>query len=292
MTTTFLNIKDDVKKIITDLSADYIVSNDIARWANRAQNDIAIRTLFFEREFGIALEAKKELYPVPADLLYAKSDVIVRWDMQPVYYKPKEFFRDYWMFKGSNYGQPYFYTYYDSRLRLYPTPAAASLSSTLTVGIIAGTSNIPVADTSQFREAGIVIFADAGNEQVAYNGRSTTTGAGNLQVIIRGFGGTVDQAHSISATVKQADLRLFYHRRPKDLAADADITEVPDEYADALSKYIAYEALMVMGKYEAAGVWKAEYNSKVINMRDEYAKKVRDELPCIRSEDDYLPLIY
>lgn len=64
-------------------------------------------------------------------------------------------------------------------------------------------------------------------------------------------------------------LSLRYWRLPKDMVADADEPELPKQHHHRLICYAMWKAYLRENDYQAAQVWKAEWDAEMLKMRGE-----------------------
>lgn len=64
-------------------------------------------------------------------------------------------------------------------------------------------------------------------------------------------------------------LSLRYWRLPADMSADGDKPEIPVQYHEILIAYAMNKAYLRENDYQAAGVWKAEWEAGIAKMRGE-----------------------
>ena len=88
----------------------------------------------------------------------------------------------------------------------YLTSALSASTTTITSDVVSLADTIPVASTAVFNAAGGV--AKMGNEYIFYAGLSTTSGAGNLQNCVRGYGNTAADDQASGTTISPSSFYI------------------------------------------------------------------------------------
>lgn len=277
---TLATLRTDIKDQFYDKTGRFITDAKIDLWVNQAQRDIAVRTDIFEREKSFAITAGSALLTPPTDMI--RPRLMLYQNRIRILYRPFAQMAGIGAYREDIRGIPRFYMLWEKKIRLYPVPSTSSSSSTLSANIGATDTSLTLADASAFRTAGRIIID---SEEIGYNGKSGNT----LENLVRGLGGTAAASHALGATVTEADLRLFYIRRPVDASATVD-PELPDEYAPALVTYALMKAYRADGRFREAQLADAEYERWVQRIHDDVAKlRANDTNQAIMDEsyEDY-----
>ena len=132
------------------------------------------------------------------------------------------------------------------RIFFYPMPGIGYHTTTLTSGISASDTTIPVVSTSSFISTGGRITI--GSEKILYEYRDAT----NFYGCVRGLEMTTAAIHNTSSTVSENNLIINYSRRPVPFTATdspgstelATELEIVEDHVEGLLDIVAYNLLI------------------------------------------------
>lgn len=157
---------------------------------------------------------------------------------------------------------------------VYPTSSTSAQTTTLTAGISAAATTIPVVSTAGYiNNFGKITL---GTEKIMYEYKDAT----NFYGCIRGDELTTAASALISATVTQNNVILLYSRLPVPFAAESDgsisantlamILEPPDEHMEGIIKMVSYNLLSKINTERAQ-----QYKGDAILLYGEYEEDIR-----------------
>lgn len=175
------------------------------------------------------------------------------------------------------------------RIFFYPIPGISYHTTTLTAGISASDTTIPVASTASFISTGGRITI--GSEKILYEYKDAT----NFYGCVRGLEMTTAATHSTSATVSENNLILNYARMPlswtvTDTPSAGDLAknlEIVDDHIEGLLDIVAYNLLVKIDPSRATA-----YKVDGDNMLDQYkldiAKGYAKSRPGVNVRDPFM----
>jgi len=185
-----------------------------------------------------------------------------------------------WMLPWGKAGAEKFY--------VFPLKSSAPVATTLTSGITAVVTTIPVAATAgmTYNDGRFTI----GTEKICYASKDAL----NFLGCVRGVEGTTAVAHLTAAPVTENNLILFYRRMHTNLRIDSDDfipktllatdLEVCEDHIQGVIKSICYNLLLKVDTTRAA-----EFKVDADGLYKEYAEGVRRGRSAIRNGTNMRP---
>lgn len=265
--TQLSDFRTEARALVMEKAARMISDADLNRWCNKGIRNWSSRVFWYERHIGLAVTAGYPIIVLPADFL---KPMMIR-------YLDRGRMRDVDMtthaektFAGIGRGTPFRFTNTPKQKRLImsPAPVTSSLTTSLTGegGISSSATSIPVVATAGFQLSGRILID---SEQIEYY----NTSALFFLLARRGDGDTTPASHSGGATVTECGIIIYAKCLPPDLAADGDVTLMPEQYTQAIPFYMA-----AMGEFKRGDVKKAMALLEVYKeMRTEAENEAMDQ---------------
>ena len=271
--TTLANIRDDIRNRLVETTADFYTNAELLVWINYAIKRFVQRTEWLEKMRGFALVANQYDYTLASDALKVLA---VRYrdqyDVMPL--DMAEWFNYVGTFQSTGVPPQVYRAFpWDTKLRIYPIPSAASAATTVTGSHNTSVTTITVGDTTDFPTRGTVILNDS--EQVRYTAKTATTFTG----CIRGDGGTTAASYTGTETVKWAELEVYYTYQPVALSGDSDTVATPPMFDETIVDYVLSIALQKRDKYALAEKHFKRAEEYVNRALEDRTKATRDRYP-------------
>lgn len=175
------------------------------------------------------------------------------------------------------------------RIFFYPMPGVSYHTTTLSSGISASDTTIPVASTASFVSTGGRITI--GSEKILYQYKDAT----NFYGCIRGLEMTTAVTHSTSATVSENNLVVNYSRLPVSFTAIdtpsvtqlATELEVVDDHVEGLLDIVAYNLLIKIDPARATA-YKIDGESLFEQYKLDVAKGHGKNRPGVNVREPYM----
>lgn len=232
-TTTLLEIRTEARALLQEVSARFFTDAELNRWINMAVKDWTTRVQWYTRIVALAVVSGRVMQDLPSDILKVE---MTRWqDLYRIETVDASKWASQTFLQGAPVAIPSmaFFFPFDRKLQLNPAPAESSPATQLNGAIVAADTTITVDSTTDFPTNGIILI---GSEQIRYYGKTATTFT-NCQ---RGDGDTTAANHADNAPVTEGTLVLYTRAIPPNLAADGDISKIPDQWVMDIATYVAW----------------------------------------------------
>jgi hypothetical protein len=215
-----------VRTLINEPKDNFISDQEIVDAINDKQRDILNKRLwtFNEVELSMSSVAQQFAYDLPTQIKTLHSmrfrtipQALIseaRWEML------------HWNTNQSS-SWPMSVAVWNNQIKIYPTPAQAAYTTTLTAGISASDTSIPVVATTS--TAGMYVgdyYRFIIDDEVIYATNATTST--EFEGCLRGMEGTTAAAHLNGATVTERDIVFNGQANAVDLVEQNDVTVVPE----------------------------------------------------------------
>lgn len=274
--TTLANIRDDVRNRLVETTADFYTNAELLVWINYAYRRFIQRTEWLEKMRAQPLVANQYDYTIPSDVTKLLA---VRYrdqyDVAPL--DMAEWFEYVGTFQSNGVPpQAYRQFPWDSKMRIYPIPSAASTATTVTGVHNTTVTTLTVGDTTGFPTRGTLLINDS--EQIRYTALTATTFTG----CIRGDGGTTAASYVGTETVKWAELEIYYTYMPTALSADGDILATPSMFDETIVDLTLSIALQKRDKYALAEKHFSRAEAYMTKALEDRTKQTRDKYPNLK----------
>ena len=271
--TTLANIRDDIRNRLVETTADFYTNAELLVWINYAYRRFIQKTEWLERMRAQPIVANQYEYTLPTDVT---KIVAVRYrdqyDVAPL--DMAEWFEYVGTFQSTGVPtQVYRQFPWDTKIRIYPIPSAASAATTVTGVHNTSVTTITVGSATDFPTRGTVILNDS--EQVRYTAKTATTLTGCL----RGDGGTTAASYVGAETVKWAELEVYYTYMPTALASDSDVLATPSMFDETIADLTLSIALQKRDKYALAEKHFTRAEEYITKALEDRTKQNRDKYP-------------
>ena len=271
--TTLANVRDDIRNRLVETTADFYTNAELLVWINYAYRRFIQKTEWLERMRAQPLVANQYEYTLPSDVT---KIVAVRYrdqyDVAPL--DMAEWFEYVGTFQSTGVPtQVYRQFPWDSKIRIYPIPSAASAATTITGAHNTSVTTITVGSTTDFPTRGTLLLNDS--EQVRYTAKTATTFTGCL----RGDGGTTAASYAGAETVKWAEIEVYYTFMPTALASDGDVLATPSMFDETIADLTLAIALQKRDKYALAEKHFTKADEYITKALEDRTKQNRDKYP-------------
>lgn len=258
------------------MATSFYTDDDINDLLNEAQEVFASDDGVIEADSGISLVANQYLYSPPSDFISPR--LLVLDEKSKLQYVSMRELLVYLNGQPNAQGDPEFYTLWDNFIRVWPTPTVSADTTTLSAGVGATDTTIPVNSTSGFPKTGHIKID---SEEIRYYDADATS----FKQAVRGVGGTTAASHMLGATVTEQNLRLFYYKSPTAMSVDTDSPDVPERYHRALVYYAAGMLKIKNGQYDQGQFLLSLFEQKKAQAISEIKRRQRDRNPKILPGD-------
>ena len=281
---TTQNVVDRLREICGDVGGNVLTDAIAVNWLNIALDELAAGLNLFTEEEGLFVTQYSPFVSLPSDFSRVRS--LLFKDYRPIFPLNEINLEDAPLtFSPDQSGSPTHYfveTIPGSnllRLRLWPMPDTADITSTLNGAISSSVTAATLAALTSFEGKGIV---KVDSEQMLF--LATDSSLVQLTRIARGYANTTAASHSSGATVTQASLILRYVRTVTALAAASmsATVEWPDRYRMALCHYAAGIFYLATQEDQKAAVQFQVAGFKEGRVRNELINKQRTSLALPR----------
>lgn len=261
---TLANLRSDIQVRLRDQGARQLTSAQLLVMINDVLREFVNYTEDILQENAYAVTAYQFDYAAPTDI---KKLVRAYWGPSriPIECVSQEEFEAYGGFMMNSIGVPRYILLEGLnaawRFRLYPTPSASSISTTLndSGGISASDTSVILTSVSGLRSPAGWMLCE--NEKLLY--QSLTSSTNTLGLLRRGMGGTTAASHADTTAITQLDLHVLYTKLPTALSADTDSPEIHADYHDALVYGVLAMALKTDGRNAEAAVEEAKFQQEI-----------------------------
>lgn len=291
MAITLAAVRTDVAFRFRDTTSGFLTStyDEIDRWSNRIQAELARETKFLRQTRGFYLSSGVPYIVLPADFIsllerptYKDAyrlavESAARWRALPERValtqqsaSPWSCTLDYERVGGST----------GWKLWLYPVPNAASINTTMNDpgGISATDTSVILTSASSFPSSGRIVIE---SEEIYYSTKSGNT----LSGLIRGFGGTVAAIHADATATYLAEVQILYARLPATATTSVDF-ELQDDDAEALIQGVLAIAYDANDQKDLGGRAWAKHRELRAKMKNKYSNSWEGEDQEIGSHPD------
>jgi hypothetical protein len=276
---TIAQLTTDLQTRFNDTTGRLIDSTTAERYLNIAYREFCTVTEALIREYGFVIVANQILYTLPTDIIKVSMAMWMKSEGYPLYYRPLRYFSDNGLMTLREKSDPLLFTLQDAdtKIRLWPTPSAASASTTMNdAGGISDTdTSVILTSATNFRDQGMIKIE---NELIFYYAKSGNT----LNQLVRGYGGTTAATHADGTSVSQVDLHIWYVYHEGTLASTAT-PQVSTPYHDDLVVGALYWAYRQDGRDAEAGELLKEWQQKLAKAKAEYQKRQKDSMIFLSS---------